>query len=325
MDKIAVVLLSCHDFESLEISLAAHTKFLTNDIKIYILQNGFGTYDTERTYRVAKRYKDLFPKNIEVVDWIKPQKPYEAIQQLLNSDIMKKYDYICKVDDDVFPLTDDWLDKLYKTFKKEENNNLAYVTSLVNNNPWGFIETLKCMNLEDEYLLKIAREHLIIDNIIPANVIMDGWCGTIWNNPYISRWLHYNTTCKPDEYINSTKGLKNKAVNNNARYSINCMFFKREFWNLIENYGVENSSDEHKCFEYCKQSNKQIISCLSVPMVHLFFYSQREENKDIILKVREVYQNWLNINYPISICPNKEYENENRLRFLEKLILEVKK
>ena len=80
--KIAIILLSYADYEALEISLAAYTKHMKPNYKLFILQNGRGTYDCERTYRVALRYKVLCPDNIEVVDWIKPQEAYFAIKEL---------------------------------------------------------------------------------------------------------------------------------------------------------------------------------------------------------------------------------------------------
>ncbi|WP_432633777.1 hypothetical protein [Brachyspira sp.] len=109
INKTAIVILSYADFESLEISLAMHSKYNSHNADIFILQNGRETYDCERTYRVAKRYENLYPKQIKVVDWIKPQKPYFSIRELLNSEVMSKYEYICKVDDDTFPLTVNWL------------------------------------------------------------------------------------------------------------------------------------------------------------------------------------------------------------------------
>ena len=51
--KLAIVILAYSDYESLELALATHAKFSTQaGIKIYILQNGRGTYDCERTYSV---------------------------------------------------------------------------------------------------------------------------------------------------------------------------------------------------------------------------------------------------------------------------------
>jgi hypothetical protein len=36
------------------------------------------------------------------------------------------------------------------------------------------------------------------------------------------------------------------------------------------------------------------------------------------MEIRRYYQDRLDLPFPISLCPLKEYENENRLRFLEK-------
>lgn len=321
ISEVAIVQLCYADFESLEISLAAFTKFMPKDARFFILQNGRGTYDCERTYEVAKRYHDLFPKNITVVDWIKPQQPYYAIKELLNSPIMSPFKYVCKVDDDVFPLTETWLQDLmvcYEQAEEKYGENLGYVTSLVNNNPWGFIETLKIMDLEKFYFDNLARDHIIRDDeIASANEIKDGYCGTIWRNPHISRWLHHSTTLNADNYINRTKELDDKLVNNKERYSINCMLFEKQFWNKID---IDHSDDEHQCFVYCLEQDKRIVSCRKVPMVHLFFKVQRNENKDLLPVIRDYYTKWLNLSFPISMCPMKEYENENRLRFMEKLL-----
>ena len=67
--KLAIVILAYADYESLELALATHSKFSVNHgVPIFILQNGRGTYDCERTYAVAKRYQQLFPKIIKVID-----------------------------------------------------------------------------------------------------------------------------------------------------------------------------------------------------------------------------------------------------------------
>ena len=164
INKTAIVILSYANFESLEISLAMHAKYNSHNADIFILQNGRRTYDCERTYRVAKRYENLYQKQIKVVDWIKPQKPYYPIRELLNSETMNKYEYICKVDDDTFPLADNWLNNLCKCYEESYSkygDNLGYVTGLVNNNTWGFARVLKFMNLEEEYYKKYARFHYV--------------------------------------------------------------------------------------------------------------------------------------------------------------------
>ncbi len=324
--KIAVVMLAYADFESTEIALAAYSKYITDDMQFYILQNGRDTYDCERTYRLGKRYEQLFPENIKVVDWIEPGNPYISIKTLLESEEFAQYDYICKVDDDVFPLHKDWLDKLihcYEQSYEKYGDKLGYVTSLVNNNPWGFKETIEIFNLQDEFFEKIARKHAVgfkgwekePYKIIPSNEIYTGCAGTVWANPYISRWLHKNTTFFPEKFLLLTENLSYKEVNNKQRYSINCMLFKKDFWtHLIDN---SMNDDEFMTFKYCCDNDLKIISDLSNPFIHLLFWIQREENRDLLPQIRTIYENFLNLQYPISVCPDKEYENENRLRFIE--------
>ena len=69
------------------------------------------------------------------------------------------------------------------------------------------------------------------------------------------------------------------------------------------------------------QQPAAIIADLSNPFIHICFFTQREENRDLLPKFREVYEEFLKLPYPISMCPNKEYENENRLRYIETQIL----
>lgn len=335
MNKLAIVIIAYADYESLELSLAAHSKHLPlmdnegNRVKIYILQNGRGSYDCERTHEVALRYSFLFPKDIFVIDDIPQQKPYSAIATLLNSERFKPYKYILKMDDDVLPLTSTWLKDLCSCWEnsyKKYGSQLAYVTGLVNNNPFGFKHVLDCMNLWDEYFNEIAREHCVgvsIDDsyspyrILPKEKISTGGFGTIWRIAYFSRWLHEKTTLNPEAFIEATKDLGYATVSNKERYSINCIFFNKALWNEIYDGG---NDDELMLQKFCLKNNKIIISNLKVPLCHLFFYPQRKENKDLISKFRVCYSDFLGLPFPISLCSDKLNEVENRLRFLEDFI-----
>lgn len=334
--NLAIVILAYSDYESLEISLALHSKFLpykTNDnerVKIFILQNGRNTYDCERTLEVAKRYRDLNPYDIEVVTDINPGIPYFSLRELFRSERFKKFKYIIKLDDDVFPITPNWLDQLCQCFidsKKKYNDNLAYVTSLVNNNPYGFGKILDLLKLREEFNSTYAREHIVgIKNlpqkyspyrILNKGEISTGGAGTIWGCPYISRWIHKKTTLTPSSFAKACANLGYSEVNNKERYSINCQLFEKELWDTI--YDGE-SSDEFMWQKYCYHNNKKIIANLAVPMIHLFFFTQRFENKDLLPKIREVYTEYTSLPFPISLCSNKELELERRLQFIENKI-----
>ena len=340
ISDLAVVILAYSDYESLELSLAVHSKFFPldvegNRVKVYILQNGRSTYDCERTYQVAKRYETLWPEDIEVVDNIYQSNPYLSIRELLESEKFNQYKYILKIDDDVFPLTDNWLQSMWECFSqssKKYGEHLAYVTSLVNNNPWGFKKTIEIMGLETRYFNEIAREHLVgrspddpysPDRICPKDEICTGGFGTIWRYPYIARWLHENTTLQPDLYVQKALqagGGRYELISGKDRYSINCMLFKKEEWSKIDDRG---NSDELMWQKYCIKKNKKIVADLSVPMCHLFFYSQRFENKDLLKAFRKKYTEWLKLPFPISINEDREIENEARLRYIEERLFSV--
>lgn len=327
---LAVVILSYSDYESLELALAAHSKFfdLDDEVKFYILQNGRGTYDCERTLKVALRFQDLFPQKIKVITDISPKIPYFAIQELLHKPWFSDVDYIIKLDDDVFPLTPNWITQLCKCYSDSYQiygDSLAYVTSLVNNNPYGFRKTLEILGLQEEFFNKVARDHFVGFSaedpyspyrILPKDQISTGGGGTIWRYPYIARWLHKQTTLNVENFVNSTSNLGYEKLNSKERYSINCLLFKKNFWDDIRGR-LADTDDELLCQKYFIHNKKEIVANLAVPMVHLFFYTHREENKDLIDTIREYYEPRWNLPYPISINTNRTVELENRLRFLE--------
>lgn len=327
--ELAVVILAYADYESLELSLASHAKYSVNKgVRIFILQNGRWTYDTERTYSVAKRYHKLFPESIEVVDWIPEGLPYQSIKSLLASPQFSEFNYIIKLDDDVIVLTEDWLDKLTACFlrsKEKYGDQLGYVSCLVNNNPFGFKTLIeRCPDLADEYYKKLARPHIVGNipedsfnpyRLCPADEICSAGNGTIWQLPYVARWLHEKTTMDPERYKAMTAGWETVELNVWDRYSINCLFFEKPLWVAIDNYA---NDDELMLQQYCLFKDKKCLADLSVPMVHLAFASQRQEIRDMIPAIRNVYTEYLRLPFPIAMCEDRSIEIENRLRFLEK-------
>lgn len=320
----AIIMLACSDYEAMELSLYCHAAFLPKNVPFYILQNCRGTYDSERTLIAARRLENIFPEQIRVIDHIAPNNAYKAIQTLLNSDLFKDIDIILKVDDDAFPLTANWFEVLKANFlnEKSKHKNIAYITPLINNNCWGFKETIDVMGISEEYFRNVAHPHFVgprgdLNNparVIPSHKIDTGAHGTVWGNPHIARWLHERTTLDPDRYIQATKNLSITEIPSLERYSIGCIMFERKLWNEIDNGG---SDDEAMMHGYCRSTRSRILCSRSVPFVHLAYYSQRQENRDIVSKARDIYSRRLNLKFPIGVHETRELEIEARLRWLE--------
>lgn len=331
LNNTAIVILAHSDFESLELALACHGKIIEQNNEkvppIYILLNGDASesYDCLRTIQSAERYSNLYPENIFCIKDFQG-KPYFSIRSLLNSNKFKEYKYIIKLDDDVLPITKNWFKALFESYIKAQKiagDKLAYVTSLVNNNPWGFKATIKLMNLEEEYFSSVCRKHLVGISasdpyspfrIIDKNEIASGACGTVWRYPYIARWIHNKTTLNPNAFIEATKNASLEELNTKERYSINCLFFEKSLWEKI---GINNrcSDDELLLQKFCIKHNMRAFADLSVPMCHLFFFSQRFENRDLINNFFSVYKTFLDLPYPIRICQNKDYEQAERIKY----------
>jgi hypothetical protein len=327
--KCAIVLLAYSDYESLELALACHAKCIEegeNYPTLYIIQNGHGTYDTERTTRVGQRYADLYPTKIILINRYSG-KPYFSIKSFLQSDEAKNYDYIIKIDDDVLPISSAWVRNLcnaYAEANAKYKNDLAYVTGLVNNNPYGFKKTINVMGLENEYYTEIARDHFIglfandpysPYRMVPASEIGTGGGGTVWRYPYIARWIHQKTTLNPLKFIKATENLGIEEINTRERYSINCLLFKKELWYEISNGGFD---DELMLQQFCIKRKKKAFVALNVPLCHLFFWTQRFENKDLLNSFYQCYESFLNLPYPIRVCQSPDAEIQERLRYLER-------
>jgi hypothetical protein len=322
--RTAVLMLACRDYEATELALACHMAYLPEGVHFFILQNCRGTYDAERTLSVARRYEQLFPRTVTAVEDIQPDTPYRSISSLLASERFKGVDFVCKVDDDAFPLSAGWLDTLLETYRSAESESSrepAYVTPLINNNTWGFAEVLGILGLREAYLRDAAMEHRIGSGdtmnpfrILSKEEIFTGANGTVWAYPHIARWLHTNTTLQPDRFLSATKSLTPCDVPSKDRYSIGCILFRKSLWPLIDDGGID---DEHMMHQYCRRKRLRIVCARSVPFVHLAYFSQREENRDLVEVARTVYEQRLGLPFPIAMRQSRLLEIESRLRFLE--------
>jgi len=296
LDKTCIVLLACNDYESTQLTVANLMERTPPQIPVFFLPNSMAdSFDAGQVKEIGTIYSKMFPGRLIYVNWVKPSFPYQAIGDLIYSKQLARFDYICKIDDDVFPITDNWIENLSACFVRHESPDLAYVTGLINNNPWGFAEIVNAMGLEEEYkkllpqftITGLNLKGYLKEEKIETPEIGRGGFGTVWHFPHLARWIHQKTTLQPDVYINYTKNLADKEINNQLRYSIGCMLFRKEEWAKVYN-GSKN--DEKMWHLYSQKNNKKIYSARNVPMVHLFFYNQRLFNKSLLPDVYEVYR-----------------------------------
>ena len=322
--RLAVLMLCCRDYEAVEVALACHMAYGDPKVPFFVLQNCRGDYDAERTLTALRRYETLYPDRIRVIERATGTYPYEAVAEALQSELLD-YDYICKVDDDAFPIASGWLDALWQAYadaRARLGDKLGYATPLINNNCWGFPETLKVMGLEKAYFAEAARPHRTGPGptearrrLAPANEVDGGEFGTIWKAPDIARWLHGKTTLQPDRFIEATRGLSAVPVDNTERYSIGCILFHRELWTAMNDGG---DNDETMIYSHCREHALEITCARSVPYVHLTYYVQKDELRDVVRAASELYAKRTGVRHPISARASQLDELESRLRHIEK-------
>lgn len=57
------------------------------------------------------------------------------------------------------------------------------------------------------------------------------------------------------EYIENNADKGYEEIDNGKRYSINCILFKKEFWNNID---IGDYDDGHDCLMYCYNNDKKL-------------------------------------------------------------------
>lgn len=315
-----MLILAFSDYEALEIALACHVAYGDPAVPIFIVHNGRKGYDTERTLKVAKRYAWLHPGRITVIAYRKPRHPYIAIRQAL-AEQLAGFALICKVDDDAFPIAPGWLDRLLaaREAAAAEGRPAALVTPLINNNTSGFARVVDAMGLRDEFDRDVSMAHRVGAKgaqLVPKGEIVAGTNGTVWALPHAARWVHEKTTLEPDAYIAATAALPNADLPSAERYSIGCILFERGFWTEMAADFPEPFDDEGMTHHHVARHGLRLLCVQSVPFVHIAYWTQREENRDLVPRIREVYAERLALPYPISLYGgDRLLEIEARLRW----------
>lgn len=289
----AILILTCNDFEAMEITVNQVLRTTPRDVRIYLLSNCAGLPGAdvcEKMCRIASR-----AQHGRIV-WINPgkrQAAYFGIRDAIQHEIEEEY--IVKLDDDVFPARAGWFEDLVDCYARNSGPDLAYVSGIVNNNPWGFSQLVQLPELRDAYARAMPGPHVAGEfvpqyqdfRIAAAGAADPGGWGTVWQFPQLARWIHTETTLQPARYAALVAGLGEVDFDPSIRYSINVMLFQRDLWAAMGNGG---SDDEEMLNRYCATQKRRIVMRRDVPFVHLYFGPQKMFLVDLLPAVREAYK-----------------------------------
>lgn len=292
LSNTAVLILTCNDFEALDVTVNQVLRTTPPEVPIYLLSNCAGLPGADICEDMCR-----FTSRAQYgrVHWINPgtrQHAYHGIANAIESDVREKY--IVKLDDDVFPLTSGWLESLIACYAAQDPERIAYVSGMVNNNPFGFSQLIDLPELRPAYDAMMSGQHLSGTDIhgyqnfrvlSEGEVDPGGW-GTVWQFPHLARWIHEETTLQPDRYAALVKDLTPADFDTSARYSINVMLFERDMWAEVDNGGQD---DEEMFHLYCHENEKEIVIERSIPFVHLYFGPQKRYMTDLMEAVRAAY------------------------------------
>lgn len=292
LSNTAILILTCNDFEALDITITQVLATTPKEVPIYLLSNCHGMPGAEICEDICRF---TARQNYGRVHWLNPMKAQPAffgIKDAIKDEI--DAEYILKLDDDAFPIKTGWLEALIETYAAQDPDKIAYVSALVNNNPYGFYRLTQLPELQKTYKEIMDHAHLAGEyvpgyqefRIHPAGEVDPGGWGTVWQFPHLARWIHEETTLQPERFKALVKGLGPAEFDPSIRYSINVMLFQRDLWATVATGGVD---DEEMLNVYCDTHKKSIIIREDIPFVHLYFGPQKRYLTDLLPKVRETY------------------------------------
>jgi hypothetical protein len=293
----ALLILTSHDFESLQLTLKAVEKTCARNEIIVIILNGTNSLSSSLVERMSRAWAEESPINRFVVRPLcSGSNAYFAIREILESyNPLFDIKYICKIDDDIIPLKVNWLDNLAANYREiSKKTSISFITGLINNNCWGFKQLIDVFDKKDEYSRMFNyKTHggPSSSGIMEVGEIDTGNFGTIWKYPFISWWVHQWTSLQIPIFIEKTKGLLTKEISVNTNYSIGCIYFEKSFWLTLEPDKYGSYLDEKLIHHATLEQGKTKWAVMNEPFIHLFYFNQRLANRDILEPLKTSLKN----------------------------------
>lgn len=285
-----LLLLAAYDYESLHLTLESLSHTLENDERVVVILNGKRGIRSAVVEDVARAWSAGSPNRVIIKPLNYGLDAYTSISEVIQKlPIIQSAEFICKIDDDLIPLKKGWVDSLHQAYLDLEKKEgpIGFVTSLINNNPWGFKQLVYLYDKDEEYQQIMNFESLSGTGRVPAGQIADGRLGTVWQYPYLAKWVHSWTMLDIPQFINKTANEGIKEVGLDLHYSIGCMFFRKELWTSLHLLESDSNFDELLIHEYCQKNRLRKFAVMNEPMGHLFFYVQRLPNRLMMPQIKE--------------------------------------
>ncbi|RZK11108.1 MAG: hypothetical protein EOO46_07975 [Flavobacterium sp.] len=335
-----VLLLAAYDFESLHLTLESLNHTLDYDENVVIVLNGKRGIRSSIVEEVAREWCQQSENRYVVKPLNYGLDAYNSISEVIHKfPLLQNVEFICKIDDDLIPVKKGWVDNLHQAYLKLEKQyrEIGFVTSLINNNAWGFKRLIDIYKKKEEYEDIMNFESHSYDGIVNAKGIAEGRLGSVWQYPYLAKWVHTWTLYSIKDFIAKTADLGIEEIGLDTYYSIGCIFFRKSLWSSLPLLGSDSSFDELLIHEYCNKFNLRKFALMNEPMGHLFYYTQRIPNRLILPKIKASLANHWNdqrFNHDFHydettnleiVLENHLFDNVNRLDTLGRELDLVKK
>lgn len=302
----ALIVLCAYDALVLHLTLQALDKTVDEQETVVIVLNGKRGVRSTLVETRAREWAQNRANRFVVRPLSAGGKAYDAVNEVLaDFPPLQNKDFICKIDDDIITLKAGWLDRLHQTYLEHEaqHGQVGFTTPLINNNCWGFARLVEIYGKQSEYAQIMNHPSHSGTGITAAGEIADGFCGSVWEYPYLARWCHQWTLLDIPQFIEKTAHLGIQEIPLHTHYSIGCIFFRKNFWHEVgQQHPNADRFDELMIHEACLSRQAAKLALMNEPMGHLYYFIQRKPNADLLplfaQALADFWQDTAFLNYP---------------------------